>query len=149
MGAGLTLRLRNELSEIRRLTAALDAFAEDEAIPSDVAMRMALVLDELLTNTIEYGYPDEVPGEIGIEAKRDGDMLMISVTDDARPFDPRKAPRPDLEQSVEDRRVGGLGLHLINTMADVDYARINGRNLVTLRLLVTSDGDGDPVAVAT
>lgn len=149
---GLMLTLRNELSEIRRLAAALESFSEAEGIPQGAAMRMTLVLDELLTNTISYGYPNSQPGEIQVAATRHPDRVEIAVSDDARPFDPRKAEAPDLEAGIEEREIGGLGIHLINTMAEVGYTRDGDRNVVTLSVPLPQDGtagDGRPAAVKT
>lgn len=143
--SGLTLTLRNELSEIRRLAAALEEFADAAAIPPKAAMRMTLVLDELLTNTISYGYPDARSGEIHVAATLRGDRLEIAVSDDGVPFDPQRQAEPDLDAALEDRPIGGLGLHLINTMAQVSYSRDGTRNLVTLTLPVehaAADGSG-------
>lgn len=137
----LTLTLRNELSEIRRLATALESFARAEAIPQGAAMRMTLVLDELLTNTISYGYPDSRAGEIRVAATRHPDRVEIAVSDDARPFDPRQSDAPDLDAGVEEREIGGLGIHLINTMAEIGYTRDGGRNVVTLSVPLSREQD--------
>ena len=55
------------------------------------------------------------------------------VRDDARPFDPTGAAAPDLDAALDDRAVGGLGIHLVQSMMDeVGYARRDGRNVTTL-----------------
>ncbi len=132
MKTGLELHLRAELSEIRRLSAALEEFARTQAIPERAAMRMMLVLDELLTNTISYGYPDRKDGEIRVAVARCGDRVEIAVTDDGIAFDPTQTRAPALDTPLEERDIGGLGVHLVKTMADVGYSRDGGRNIVTL-----------------
>lgn len=59
--------------------------------------------------------------------------LTAEIADDGVPFDPRQAPEPDLSGSIEERRVGGLGVHLALTLVDrIDYRRVDGENRVTL-----------------
>ena len=60
--------------------------------------------------------------------------ITIEVVDDGKPFDPlNDAPQPDLASDLEDRRVGGLGLHLVRTtMDDMSYRRDQGKNHLTL-----------------
>ena len=51
------------------------------------------------------------------------------IIDAGVPFDPRRAPRPDVKAGVNDRLVGGLGLVLVNRLtSELDYARQDGRN---------------------
>ena len=59
---------------------------------------------------------------------------MIEISDDGQPFNPLKdAPKPDLEAALEDRPIGGLGIHLVLTMMDeMHYRRENERNHLTL-----------------
>ena len=67
---------------------------------------------------------------------------MTELSDDARPFDPLNAPPPDLNSAIEDRRIGGLGVHLVKTlMDDVGYAYRDGRNHITLRKKIAGNSD--------
>jgi anti-sigma regulatory factor (Ser/Thr protein kinase) len=60
------------------------------------------------------------------------------VTDDGNPFDPLTQLAPDTTLPVEDRPIGGLGLHLLRQMSDgFAYARIDGNNRVTMRKRLT------------
>ncbi len=55
------------------------------------------------------------------------------IEDDGIAFDPLIAPPPDLDSDIEDRPIGGLGVYLVKEMMDeVEYARADGRNRVTL-----------------
>ena len=59
---------------------------------------------------------------------------MLTVTDDGHPFDPREVPEPDIQLPVEERPVGGLGIHLLRKMSDrMEYGREGGRNRLCLR----------------
>lgn len=130
----LTVQVWNELPELRRLAETVDAFCDEQHIPEMVAFQINLALDEILTNVISYGYSDNNRHHIGVDFLcQDGD-LTIEIVDDGRPFDPFSAPAPDLDAPLEERRPGGLGIHLVKTVMDgVEYQRKSGRNHLTLR----------------
>lgn len=94
-----------------------------------------LVIEELVTNCIKYGYDDDAPGHaIDIELKLSTRELTLTVTDDGRPFNPLELPEPDFNLPVDRRPIGGLGLHLLRRMSDgMEYIRERGKNRVTLR----------------
>ncbi|CAO3423989.1 ATP-binding protein [Azospirillum endophyticum] len=130
----LDMVLRNELSELERLAAAVDEFIERNDLPPDLPFKFNLCFDELITNTVSYGYPDSRPHEIRVRLELDGAELRAEVEDDADAFDPfADAPPPDLTSDVDNRRVGGLGVFLVQkTMDSASYRREGGRNLVLL-----------------
>ena len=60
-------------------------------------------------------------------------MLVLTMVDNGQKFDPTQDTDPDLSSTVEERPIGGLGLHLIKTFADrVNYEYSDGRNRLTL-----------------
>jgi anti-sigma regulatory factor (Ser/Thr protein kinase) len=138
----LNLRIANDLAELSRVAESVDEFCATQAIPAGCAFKLSIALEELLTNTISYGYDDEQRHEIAIDITREGEAIVTELSDDARPFDPLNAPPPDLDSAIEDRRVGGLGVHLVKTlMDDVRYVYRDGRNYITLRKKITADSD--------
>ena len=94
---------------------------------------MHLALEELGLNVINYGH-DEGLHEIQFTVTSQAEQVTIEMTDDGRPFDPlHDAPPPDLSAPLEDRRIGGQGVHLVRTLMDqVQYERISGKNHITL-----------------
>jgi anti-sigma regulatory factor (Ser/Thr protein kinase) len=97
-------------------------------------MAINLVLDEVITNIIDYGYDDQAEHEIRVTMAVEGDRLTIEVEDDARPFDPLKAAPPDLDLPLEERPVGGLGIHIMRSLMDaVEHQRRNDRNVLTMQ----------------
>jgi serine/threonine-protein kinase RsbW len=79
---------------------------------------LRLVVEEVCTNLIVYGYKDRPAGPIEVVAVDDDDRVTLVIQDRAPPFDPTNAPAPDLTSDVEHRRVGGLGWHLVKKMID-------------------------------
>ena len=133
MSSKLSLKLKPRLDELENIAAAVEAFGEAESWPADLVFRVNLVLEELGINIINHG-KDENLYEIEITLISEADTLTIEIIDDGRPFDPlNDAPQPDLESGIEDRPVGGLGIHLVRTMMDeLRYRRERGRNHLTL-----------------
>lgn len=130
--APLELVLRNDLSELARLAAAVEDWTAAAGLDPEVAFHLNLVFDELLTNTISYGYDDGGEHQIAVSLGLDGGAVVARIVDDGRPFDPfRDAPAPDLDSPVEDRPIGGLGIHFAKTfMSTLRYRREDGRNVV-------------------
>jgi serine/threonine-protein kinase RsbW/sigma-B regulation protein RsbU (phosphoserine phosphatase) len=138
----LNLRIANDLAELSRVAESVDEYCANQVIPAACAFKLNIALEELLTNTISYGYADTGRHEIAVDIAREGETLVAEISDDARPYDPLQAPPPDLDSAIEDRRIGGLGVHLVKTMMDdVTYAYRDGRNHVTLRKNIAADAD--------
>lgn len=133
------ISIANDVHEIADVAARIDEFCETRGIGPKTANAVNVSLDELLTNTIDYGYEDDGPHRIGIALSRQADDLVVEIEDDSREFDPSGSPPDvDLDASLEDRVVGGLGLFLVHELMDsVDYHRDEGRNFVTLKKSLT------------
>jgi serine/threonine-protein kinase RsbW len=130
----LKLKVETNPSELERISAAVEDIGQRENWPAQFIFRINLVLEELGLNIMSYGYGEEGLHEFEITLTSEADVLRIEVTDDGRPFDPlNEAPEPDLDASVDDRQVGGLGIHLVRTMVDeMSYRREQDKNHLTL-----------------
>ncbi len=123
--------------QVAGVGAAFAEFADAHALPVAVRRSMSVALDELLNNTIAYGFAGRSSGEVCIEVELRADRLCATLSDDAGPFNPLDAPAPDTALSVEEREVGGLGIHLVRRMMDeVSYQRRADRNVVSLAKLL-------------
>lgn len=135
MAHELNTVLKNDLAEIARLAEEVEQFGETAGLPMKVLYRINLVMDELLTNAISYGYPDRGEHEIQIRIHAEDGKVAVDIIDDGAPFNLDEAPQPDLEAEVEERRIGGLGIHLVRNLVEhVGYARDDQRNHLTLIL---------------
>ena len=132
--SSLSMVLINQLAEIPRTATRVEVFCRAWDISGRVVHRFNLALEEALTNVISYAFPDGERHEIEVRIEfRDGE-LTATVTDDGAPFDPLSQPSPDIHASVEDRKVGGLGIHLLRSLMDVvEYRRVNDRNKLMFR----------------
>ena len=133
MSEQLKLKVETNPSELERISAAVEDIGEREDWSAQFIFRVNLVLEELGLNIMNYGH-DEGLHEFEITLTSEADVLRIEFTDDGRPFDPlNEAPKPDLDASVDDRQVGGLGIHLVRTMVDeMSYRREHDKNHLTL-----------------
>ena len=137
----LEIALANELREIVAAAAKIDAFCEEQELAPEIAYAVNLSLDEILTNTISYGFDDDEPHRIEISVRREADSLVVVIVDDSAPFDLSATPETDVEATLEDREVGGLGLFLVHQMMDtVEYERVDGCNVVTLTKSMAATG---------
>jgi anti-sigma regulatory factor (Ser/Thr protein kinase) len=127
--------IHNQLEEIPLLADRVTAFLADQGVPDETIMTINLCLDELLTNTIEYGYSDLQRHTIGIDMRLHNSELSIEIIDDAAPFDPTlAAPPSSLDEPIESRPIGGLGLFLVRKFTDlIQYSRQHERNHLTLK----------------
>ena len=133
MQPGFRVTIGAERSGIARVNAAFAEFADAHALPASVRRSMLVVLDELLSNTIVHGFAGCEGGEVTVEAVLRADRVCVTLTDDGRPFDPFGRAAPDTALPVEERRIGGLGIHLVRNMMDeVSYHRRADRNVVLL-----------------
>lgn len=132
-GELLQFSVANDLREIAVAADRIDEFCSLNGIPPATAYAINLSVDELLTNTISYGYEDGGEHRIDLMIRLDGDVLAVEISDDGIEFAPDSADDPDTNASIEDRPIGGLGIFLTRKMMDsFDYRRDEGRNIVTL-----------------
>lgn len=120
----------------------VEEFCERNNLPSKVIFNLTLVLDELVSNIINYGYADFDEHPIKVELSLDRDMLTMRIEDDAQPFNILEAPEPELDKPLEERArpVGGMGVHLVKNMVNcVEYKRQNGKNIVMLEKRINNE----------
>ena len=132
----LNLTLKNDLSELGRVAEAIEAHGESHGWPVKWVMNLNISLDELITNIVSYGYRDSDEHEIRVTLTDQNGSLETVVEDDGLEFNPFvSAPEPDLDADVEERRIGGLGVHFVKTLMDeATYERVDNLNRVTLIL---------------
>src|SRR5690606_17900085 len=108
-------------------------FLRSNGVPERAIGHLALALDEAMTNTIAYAWPEGGDHELRLDMDVAGGTVVAVVSDDGIAFDPLEVPPPDLESSLEDRPVGGLGVHFMKTLMDaVAYRREADRNVLTM-----------------
>jgi serine/threonine-protein kinase RsbW len=122
-------------SGVRAAATFVAQFATARGLDAAAEARLALVVEELVTNLAKYGFPDAPRGSATLRLGWENEQLTLQMIDDGQAFDPLTAPPPDLDLPTEERPVGGLGLHLVRSLAaTAHYARRDGHNHLTLTL---------------
>lgn len=138
MAETLTIEVRNTTDAIAPASARAEAWLE-AFDPSPKAMYLVpLAIEEIVTNCINYGYDDTDEHTIFITLSVADQTLTMTVVDDGHAFDPLARSTPDLSVAVEDRQIGGLGIHMLKNLADgMAYERRDGTNCLTLTKRLT------------
>jgi serine/threonine-protein kinase RsbW len=130
------LVLHDDLAELKRLAAWIEGWAGQVSSP-DILFAIQLCLEEAVANIIMYG-GDRL--DIAIELERDGRTLITRIEDNGRHFDPTQFPPPRTANSLEETKIGDLGIHLIRSFAsDMHYERRGSRNRLTMRFVEVQD----------
>lgn len=133
MDAKFSLRLGASLPEIGPALDATETFLSNGGASEALAFRFRLAMDELLTNVVTHGAGESESIDIAVEAWIENDEAVCEISDDGPAFDPLSRPAPNLEADLEDRPIGGLGIHLVREMVPLStYRRERGRNVVRL-----------------
>jgi sigma-B regulation protein RsbU (phosphoserine phosphatase) len=128
------LALQNDVSQVPRLNEFVDSVAQQMELDKKLQQQLKLAVEEAVVNVMQYAYPIGTTGDIDVNAQCDGEILKFIICDRGKAFDPTQTARADTSLSVEDRPIGGLGILLVRELMDsINYERVNGRNLLTLR----------------
>lgn len=141
IGNKLEFSIANDLRGISSATARIDAFCAAHDLMPGVSFDVTLAVDELVTNTIGYGYDDDGEHRIDLALRIGGGTLTVEIVDDGRAFDPFWTPEAELPSPLEERTESGLGIYLVRKRMDaVACRREDGRNVVTLTKRTTAGG---------
>lgn len=129
-----SFNLKSKLSELDKLCEHLEAFGQSIGLSQKFIFEINLALDELFTNIISYGFSDDDEHDIKITITPENEQIVISIEDDGVAFNPVDAETPDLECTIENCKIGGLGIHIIKKLMDeVCYQRCDNKNILTMR----------------
>jgi sigma-B regulation protein RsbU (phosphoserine phosphatase) len=130
----ISFRMTNKENCFKCFQPKVEAFGNSYGLHPKIVFHLTLVLDELITNVISYGYADFDEHPIDVTIALQGDELTIRLEDDSEPFNILEAPEPELNLPLDQRvKPGGLGIHLVKSMVHgIHYERENGKNVLTL-----------------
>ena len=133
MAEELRVTIPARLSEVPELSSMVEAFGDANGLPDPKVFVINLALDELITNTVTHGLDEMDEAEIRITMRVVAGTLILVMEDNGQPFDPMEDTNADVTSSLEERAVGGLGLHLVKSFADrISYEFVEGRNRLTM-----------------
>lgn len=127
------LHVPSTIEAIRPATEQAESWLAGRSVSFEAMYLASLAIEELVTNCIKYGYDDPKEHAIDFIFSVEDGALRIEAIDDGNPFNPLEAPGPDLSVAIENRPIGGLGLHLLRELADdMSYERRDGTNRLRL-----------------
>jgi len=122
-----------EPDAISALTERAQEFLATSGVDACTAHNVALVLDELLTNAASYNTNEKITASVRLFVRLD--RVEAKIVDRGAEFDPRRRGNIDVAVGISDRRIGGLGLLLVQTLTEnLDYERIGVRNCTTFHI---------------
>ena len=105
--------LRIRISEISKISELVEKLGEKFDLPMKTVFDINLSLDEIITNTISYGYDDIEEHFIKIDIAVNDTEVVLTVIDDGKKFNPLEKGEPDLDRDLEDIEIGGLGIMFV------------------------------------
>ncbi len=114
--------------------------ALEASLPELRIGQVELLIEEVFVNVCRYAYPEGAPGiaTVSYSIPADGE-LTVEVADQGIEFNPLETEPVDVSADLDARPVGGLGIHLLKTLASsLDYRREDGSNRLTFRISADS-----------
>lgn len=133
--------ITNELHDLEKLMNASTSFLEDREVDAQAVYRINLALEEMITNIIRHGYDDYDSHEIQVSIEVRESEIEGIIEDGGREFNPLEREGEAKPVSLEERKIGGVGIQLIKKLLDhIDYRRENDKNILTIRTRRQSPG---------
>ena len=127
------LTLHNDIKQIALLPEFVETVAHQMKLDPEAISNLNLALEEAVANVISYAYPKGTDGMVTIDACVEGNKVIFVITDSGKAFDPTKKENVDINAKMDERPIGGLGIHLIRTIMDtVNYERKGEQNILTI-----------------
>lgn len=136
------LTFEAKVENIPGITDLINSELEAVSCPMKAQLQIDVVIDEILANISSYAYtPNMGSVTIRLEIDKEKSLATISFIDQGTPYNPLENADPDIQLSVEEREIGGLGIFLIKkTMDDVSYEYKDGHNILTIKKNIESEG---------
>ncbi|MBQ7514526.1 MAG: ATP-binding protein [Prevotella sp.] len=132
------LIMKNEMTEVVRLRTFFFSICREYDIDDETAKTLNLALEEWVANVISYAYPKGMRGHVEVTADVADEVLTLVVKDYGAPFDPTQHAEVDIDAELDERAIGGLGIHLVRTIMDsVVYQRTaDGYNRLVMKKII-------------
>lgn len=138
----IEFKIKNTLSELSTIHRRIDVMQSETGLSQAVTHDLKLILEEVVTNIIKYGYSDDRHHYIDVSATRADRHITLQVVDDGRPFNPLTAPEPELDTPIHQRPLGGLGIYLTKELTEsINYRTDEAGNVLTLKMAIEEKPD--------
>lgn len=136
----LVLHIPNKIEALQRLQESLRGLGKKWELTNALIMNLELVLEEIVSNIIFYGFEDEREHTIEVDFRKLEHEILIRISDDGIPFDLTAVESfHDQDKTAEEREIGGLGIHFVKTLVDrIEYRRDQNKNILTLHKTINN-----------
>jgi len=130
-----SIELVADKSALEKARVFVLGHAERMQLPEMKVFKLELALEELLVNVVNYAYQEDTGKTLTVGCVQEAACMVVCITDVGRPFNPLMKDAPELDKSIEEREIGGLGIFLTRQMVDdFKYERTDGKNISTFKL---------------
>ena len=131
----LRFKINSDYKDLKVLNRSVRTFMGTLNLPVNTIYRVNLILEEIITNVIKYGYDDNHKHGIEVNINITAKHIRIRIIDDGREFNSLKLPEPDTDMSLTDMKIGGLGLILVkNISTNIKYKRHKKKNILRVKI---------------
>ncbi|TRZ76744.1 MAG: ATP-binding protein, partial [Deltaproteobacteria bacterium] len=116
--SNISFKLRNNLAELKGFVQHLEVFAQAQGLSKKNILAITLCIEECITNIISHGYQDNEEHWIEITLSCEDKKFIVCIEDDGISYNPTETAAPDLKCTFEEKKIGGLGVHLIKHFMD-------------------------------
>jgi sigma-B regulation protein RsbU (phosphoserine phosphatase) len=129
------LVIKNSITNLSSISENITQLCNNWKLTTEVCNRVNLVVEELISNTIFYGYTDTLEHDIILNLMCDKDTISIEIIDDAKEFNPVEQPSTGTNSAITEREIGGMGIHLVKNLTDsFTYHRIGNQNSIKIEI---------------
>ena len=139
-----TLKLRNDVHQVPKLNSFVKSVCDKLNLDKPLISQLMLATEEAVVNVMNYAYPMGNEGEITVTACGTEKDIKFIIVDEGKAFDPTHPSEADTSLSAEERPIGGLGILLVQELMDtINYERIDGKNVLTLKKYYKQNNDNN------
>ena len=140
-----TILMTNKKSEVGKLQQFMEGAAKEFGIPDDIHLSLNLAVEEAVVNVINYAYPEGTVGEIELnvtnapvaDSSDSAKAVRFTLIDKGKPFDPTTQGEADITSELDERPIGGLGIHLTRSIMDrMEYRREGDSNVLIMTKII-------------
>lgn len=97
--------------------------------PEKEKTKIMIAFDEIFSNIVKYSGA----GKVIIIVDTNPFRAVIRFADDGIEYNPLLRKKPDTTTSLEERRIGGLGIYMVkNIMDSIEYEYCDGKNFLCI-----------------
>lgn len=129
------LEVEAKMEYFSQVTQMVEEMLSEYACSPKILMQIQIALEEIFVNVAHYAYQtDEKPLTVQCEVCGEPPQLSVEFTDSGIPYNPLKRKEPNLTESAEERKIGGLGIYMVKQyMDEMTYAYKDGKNVLCIR----------------